>query len=92
MQKSIIQTSRLAPYKTFLSKEQAKLTENAFIVSFYMLLQCGYLLVKVHLTKSAKFISGHSKLFIMPIKNRTRSYLLSVIMSKTSSYFGDRGL
>ena len=72
--------------------QKNKLIENAFIVSFYMLLQCGCLLVKVHLTKSAKFISGHSKLFILPVKNRTRSYLLSVIMSKTSSYFGDRGL
>ena len=31
MQKSIKQTSHLTPYKTFLSKEKARLLENAFI-------------------------------------------------------------
>ena len=49
----------------------------------------------ISIKKSAKFISGHSKLFIMPMTNPMRCYLLSVMISltsKTPSYFGNRGL
>ena len=68
--------------RPFLSKEKARLFANALLIdSFYMLLLCGCLLIKIQLKKSAKFISEHTKLFIMSMTNRTRSYLLSVMIS-----------
>ena len=58
--------------RPFLLKEKpGYLRILLLIASFYMLLYYGRLLVKVQSTKSAKLISEHSKLFIMPMKHPT---------------------
>ena len=64
-----------------ISKEKTRLLVNVSInfINLYDPLY-GYLLVKVQLAKSAKFISGHSKLFIVSIKICVRSYLMSIII------------
>ena len=64
-----------------ISKEKTRLLVNISInfINLYDPLY-GCLLVKVQLAKSAKFISGHSKLFIVSIKIWMRSYLMSVII------------
>ena len=63
---------RKAPYELhsitpFLIKEKSMLLANAFINCQFLytcLIWNGCLLLNIQLTKSAKFISGHSKLFI----------------------------
>ena len=64
-----------------ISKEKTRLLVNVSInfINLYDPLY-GCLLVKVQLAKSAKFISGHSKLFIVSIKICVRSYLMSIII------------
>ena len=64
-----------------ISKEKTRLLVNVSInfINLYDPLY-GSLLVKVQLAKSAKFISGHSKLFIVSIKICVRSYLMSIII------------
>ena len=66
----------------FLSKEKCRLLANAFINCQFLyppLIWC--LLVKVQLTKSAKFISRDPKFFVISITNCTRSYFLSITIS-----------
>ena len=66
--------------RPFWSKEKARLLANAFINCQFLYAPLIWMFAsKIQLTKSAKFISGHSKLFIMFMTNCTRSYLLSVI-------------
>ena len=65
---------RIRPF--YQKKKLSYLKMLLLIVSLY-----GCLLLKVQLATSAKFISGHSKLFIMHMTNRTKSYLLPVMIS-----------
>ena len=68
--------------KQFLSKERARLLANAFInCQFFTFLYYGCLPVKVQLKKYANYILGHSKLLIMSMASRARSWLLSVMIS-----------
>ena len=63
MQKSLIQITRLAPYKTFFqNKKPGYLQMLLLIGSFYMLFPCGCLLVKiVHNARD----NSYEKLFVV---------------------------
>ena len=65
MQKSLIQISRLAPYKTFFQKKKPGYLQMFLVIgSFYMLISCGCLLVKiVHNAHD----NSYEKLFVVSI-------------------------
>ena len=95
MQKNIIQTSSLAPYKAFFIKRKSQVTCECFYCQFLCAPLIWLFASKSSVNKISK-IHFRTLQTVHNVHDKSYEELLAVskylCTSKTPSYFGDRGL